>query len=488
MPPQNIGHYRVTTKLGAGGMGEVYRATDTKLGRDVAIKLLLEPFAGNKERLARFAREAQVLASLNHPNIAAIYGLEDSGDSKALVLELVEGETLSERVRRGPLPVEEALEVGDQIARALEAAHEKGIIHRDLKPGNVKLTPDGKVKVLDFGLAKLAEIETTATPSSALEDSPTALADNTRPGTILGTAAYMSPEQAKGKPVDKRTDIWSFGCVLYECLTGKKVFGGETATDSIGTVLHKEPDWTALPPATPASIQLLLRKCLAKDRKHRLHDIADARVDLEHAIANPGTSSMLLAGAAVAAEGRRRGRKLWMTALPWAVALAAVAFAFFRNGSPRGGSRGSSPALRQTYTLLLDPKAPLSTSSPGGSSIVVSPDCSKVVYVGTRDGFHELFWKRTDDADFKPVPESNKSSPNVCFSSESNRLAFWTKDGTLKVFSFDGSNPRTIFTASTNFYTFGAHWGTDNRMVYANVHGIYSIVERSRYAELIGSG
>jgi serine/threonine protein kinase len=238
----NIAHYKITGKLGQGGMGEVYRATDTKLDREVAIKVLPESFAQDKERLARFDREAKALASLNHPNIAGIYGVEQEGDVHALVMELVEGEDLSTRIKRGPLPVEEALDVCKQIAEALEAAHEKGLIHRDLKPANVKLTEDGKVKVLDFGLAK-ATAPDTSNASNTDSMSPTITADYTMPGVIMGTAAYMSPEQARGKPVDKRSDIWSFGVVLFECLTGKRIYSGETVTDTIGALLHKEPDW-----------------------------------------------------------------------------------------------------------------------------------------------------------------------------------------------------------------------------------------------------
>lgn len=282
----SIAHFQITAKLGQGGMGEVYRATDTKLGREVAIKVLPQGFAKDKERLARFEREAKTLATLNHPNIAGIYGLEQVGDSKALALELVEGEDLSERLRRGPLPVEDALKTSKQIAEALEAAHEKGIIHRDLKPGNVKLTEDGKVKVLDFGLAKALTDDSDATSASISEDSPTITDVFTRPGTILGTAAYMSPEQAKGNRVDKRTDIWAFGCILFECLSGRKAFQGEGVTEILASILKGEPDWNQLPQDIPSSIRRLLGKCLTKDYKRRTPDIAAARIDLEDTLAN----------------------------------------------------------------------------------------------------------------------------------------------------------------------------------------------------------
>src|SRR6202045_3023842 len=270
-----LGSYEVTAQIGAGGMGEVYQAHDTKLGRDVAIKVLPEAFAHDPERLSRFQREAKMLAALNHPNIATIYGLEQSNGTSYLVMELVSGETLAERVtREGALPIEEALTICKQIAEALEAAHEKGIIHRDLKPANVKVTPEGKVKVLDFGLAKAFAGDTTNDDPS---NSPTLSMAATMHGVILGTAAYMSPEQARGKAVDKRTDIWAFGCVLYELLCGCQAFEGEDVTEILAAVVKTEPDWNRLPEATPPAIRALLRRCLRKDRRQRFHDAADVR-------------------------------------------------------------------------------------------------------------------------------------------------------------------------------------------------------------------
>jgi len=259
-------------------MGEVYLAEDTNLKRQVAIKVLPQAFALDKERLARFEREARLLASLNHPNIATIHGLEKSDGQQLLVMELVEGETLAEHIKKKPLPVEEALEVCQQIAEGLESAHDKGIIHRDLKPGNIKITPEGKVKILDFGLAKAFQQEPEALD---LSKSPTLTDRMTQPGVILGTAAYMSPEQARSRSVDKKTDIWAFGCVLYECLTGKPVLQGETVTDTLALILKGEPDWTKLPASTPTNIKSLLRRCLQKEPKNRLHDIADARIFLQ---------------------------------------------------------------------------------------------------------------------------------------------------------------------------------------------------------------
>ncbi len=293
-----IGSYQILSLLGTGGMGDVYRARDTRLGRDVAIKVVANVFLSDPERLARFEREARVLATLNHPHIGAIYGLEEAGGVRGLVLELVEGATLAERLASGPLPVQEALSVARQIAEALEAAHEKGIIHRDLKPANIKITPDGTVKVLDFGLAKVfardgSEHDASAKPSITIEE--------TREGVIAGTAAYMSPEQARGKAVDKRTDIWAFGCVLYEMLTARPPFRGETVSDTIAGILEREADWSALPAETTVSIRRLLQRCLEKDPKRRLRDIGDARLEIEEA---PGPSVSSSGAAAQRASDR----------------------------------------------------------------------------------------------------------------------------------------------------------------------------------------
>jgi eukaryotic-like serine/threonine-protein kinase len=278
-----LGAYEVVAQIGAGGMGEVYRAHDEHLKRDVAIKVLPSEFALDVDRLARFKREAQLLASLNHPNIAAIYGFDQVGDTQTLVLELVEGDTLTNRIARGPMPIDETLPIAKQIAEALEAAHEQGIIHRDLKPSNIKVRPDGSAKVLDFGLAKAVDPSPNATD---VAQSPTITSPAmTRMGVILGTAAYMSPEQARGKTLDKRTDIWSFACVLYEMLTGRRAFGGDGISDTLVFILSKEPDWSALPSAAPAGIRRLLSRCLQKDPRRRLRDIGDARLEIERLLA-----------------------------------------------------------------------------------------------------------------------------------------------------------------------------------------------------------
>ncbi len=286
MHPATIGPYQIQRELGRGGMGEVFLATDSRLDRQVAIKALPAHLAQDPDRLARFQREAKVLASLNHPNVGAIYGLEEANGHQYLILEFIEGETLADRLISGAIPVDESLSIARQIAEALEVAHEKGVVHRDLKPGNVMVTPEGVVKVLDFGLARTAEGAPSTTNSPAAPESPTLPVHSpTIPGAIMGTAGYMSPEQARGKPVDKRSDIFSFGCVLYEMLTGRGPFSGETVTDSLGAILHREPEWAFVPPATPPRVRELLRSCLAKDRRNRLHDIGDARLEIERAIA-----------------------------------------------------------------------------------------------------------------------------------------------------------------------------------------------------------
>ena len=317
-PQKSIAHYRITAKIGEGGMGAVYRATDTKLIRDVAIKMLPESFAGDADRLARFQREAQVLASLNHPNIAAIYGIEQG----ALVMELVEGEDL-----HGPVPIDTALDYARQIATGLEAAHEKGIIHRDLKPANIKVTPEGVVKLLDFGLAKAAD----ELPGGAVQNatnSPT-LSMGTQAGVILGTAAYMSPEQARGKAVDKRADIWAFGVVLFELLTGQHLYGGgETVTDTLAAVVLKEPDWSALPRDTPPRIRALLERCLRKDPKQRLRDIGDVRLMLDEAEPQPGAATPV-------ASVHKASRRLWIALAAALIALIAVSAIHFRESADR---------------------------------------------------------------------------------------------------------------------------------------------------------
>ena len=285
-PGIRLGHYHVTALIGEGGMGQVWQATDTQLGREVALKILPDAFAADPDRLARFKREAQILASLNHPNIAAIYGIEESDDTRALVLELVEGPTLADRISKGPIPLDDALPIARQIAEALEAAHEAGVIHRDLKPANIKVREDGTVKVLDFGLAKALDPNPEGDPSQ----SPTLTAAATQMGVIMGTAAYMSPEQARGKAVNRRTDIWAFGCVVYEMLAARPAFAGADVTDILAAVVRAEPDWSLLPEGLPLRGRDLLERCLVKESRDRWHDIGDVRIELERVQSEPSSS------------------------------------------------------------------------------------------------------------------------------------------------------------------------------------------------------
>src|SRR5262245_40212666 len=367
-----IGPYEVKAPLGEGGMGVVFRARDTVLQRDVALKLIPDSFAKDSDRLSRFQREAQVLASLNHANIAQIYGFEGSDTSRCIVMELVEGETLQERLRRGAIPLDEALPIAKQIAEALEAAHEKGIIHRDLKPGNIKFTPEGKVKVLDFGLAKVREAESTA---ASLSNSPT-LFSSSIPGMIMGTAAYMSPEQAKGKEIDRTTDVWAFGCVLFEMLTGCAVFEGETTGEILGGIFKTDPDWQRLPTETSEGIRRLLRRCLEKDRNLRLHDIADARIEIHHTQHEPHTIP----------DTRSTGSRRMILALVSALIFVAVlaAFALVR-GFPK-----LPPAPEMRLEISTPP-----TADP--VSLAISPDGQKLVFVGSSEGQSRL-WVRSLDS------------------------------------------------------------------------------------------
>ena len=335
-----------------GGMGEVYRARDTKLGRDVAFKILPRLFTSDPDRLARFEREARVLASLNHPHIGAIYGLEDADGVRALVLELVDGETLADRISRGPIAVKDALKIAREITEALDAAHERGIVHRDLKPANIKITPDGVVKVLDFGLAKAVSGNAAA---ADLTQSPTVTVGGTREGVILGTAAYMSPEQARGLAVDKRTDIWAFGCVLYEMLTGGLAFSGATASDTMVAILGREPDWTALPPDSPEDVRRLLRHCLEKNPKQRLRDIADVRlVASGEMLTDAGAASRTPSPAAagrdtVPARAAWTGRLAWAATIVVALAVGALLARLLTSSAP-----SSTPGPSARFDLSLD--------------------------------------------------------------------------------------------------------------------------------------
>jgi serine/threonine-protein kinase len=342
-------------------MGEVYQAKDRKLGRDVAIKVLPKEFARDKDRIARFQREAKLLASLNHPNIAAIYGLEESDGTHFLVLELIEGETLAGQIKKGPIPVEKALKLALQIAEALEAAHEKGVIHRDLKPANIKVTPDGKVKVLDFGLAKAY----AGDPEEVdLSHSPTLSVAATQQGVILGTAAYMSPEQAKGKPVDRGTDIWAFGCVLYEMLTGRQIWIGDTVTDIIAAADAKDPDFSILPANIHPGIPILLRQCLQKEPRERFRDVGDVRIQIKQVLADPN-------GLLVQADTTEKPKKRARLGLPWVAAIAVACIAIAGAAGWYFRPSESQPVTRFYHELpegqqFLDLEAKVLEVSPDG--------------------------------------------------------------------------------------------------------------------------
>jgi eukaryotic-like serine/threonine-protein kinase len=446
-----LGPYEIIAAIGAGGMGEVYRARDTRLGREVALKVLPEAFARDAERLARFRREAQVLASLNHPNIAAIYGFEDSGSTHALVMELVEGPTLAEKIKTGVIPFDEALPMAKQICEALEYAHERGVVHRDLKPANIKITSNDAVKVLDFGLAKALEGDLTAMDISS---SPTITRMATQAGIILGTAAYMSPEQAKGKPVDRRTDIWAFGCVLYEMLTGKMAFSGETVTDTLAAILKSDPDWSQLPSGTPAHVRVLLRRCLQKDPRQRLQSIGDARITLEEILSGAaGDASSSIASAAVQTSAR-----MWRRLLPWAlaVALAFFAGAYFLR-APRTPSTqwklvllthdaglSDFPALSPDGKLVAyssdqglnggpdlyvrevagGPPVRLTTDGSGNTMPDFSPDGSEIVFRSDRDG-GGIYEIPALGGDARLLAQHGL---NPKFSPDGSEIAYWTGD------------------------------------------------------------
>jgi len=444
---KTLSHYKVLEKIGQGGMGEVYRAEDTNLSREVAIKVLPEQFTQDPQRLARFEREAKLLAQLNHPNIAAIYGFEKADGVHFLALELVPGETLQERIAKGPLPVEEALEVCRQIAEGVEAAHEKGVIHRDLKPANVKVTPEGKVKILDFGLAKAFEAET---PVTDISQSPTLTEEMTRAGVILGTAAYMSPEQAKGKPVDKRADVFAFGAVLYELLTGKRAFEGETITETIAKVLESEPDWELLPENTPWTIRNLLRRCLAKDAHDRFQHIGDVRIEVKLALSEPATASPIGVRSGTQSAG-------WQRAIPWnivgVIALVAIVTVWILM----------RPTPQPVTKLVITPPATAPMNDSGGIDVAISPDGRNVVYPAVNEGTVQLYLHPLDQ--FTPTPISGtEGATSPFFSPDGKSVAFFSSDELRKV-SLQGGPPVTI--AKTPFLGIGS-WSSEDIIVFGS--------------------
>ena len=477
-----LGPYEITAQIGEGGMGEVYRATDTTLKRQVAIKILPMAVVDDADRLARFQREAEVLASLNHPHIAQIYGLQEgpaarpegrerAGEAgphvRALVMELVEGPTLADRIAQGALPLDEALPIARQIAEALEAAHEQGIIHRDLKPANIKVREDGTVKVLDFGLAKLASQEDVGRvarsgPAGAgLSQSPTITspAMMTGAGMILGTAAYMSPEQARGKPVDKRADIWAFGCVLFEMLTGRRAFAGDDIADVMVAVLSKEPEWAALPAATPAGVRSALRRCLERERTRRLRDIGDAGILIDE-VAIPQA-----AGAPALARGSRR-----LTYLTWSLAgavlasLVALAVAY----RPQPASD-----LRSVRFSVQPPEGISLLIATGQSSYVLSPDGRHLVFAGIREGNVSLWLRDLDSLEARPLPGAENATYPF-WSPDSRTIGFFA-DGSLKTIDASGGPIRTL--CATPGGGRGAAWSREGVIVFssAQLQGLFSV-------------
>ena len=455
-----VGAYEILSALGAGGMGEVYRARDTRLGRDVALKVISDTFALDPDRLARFKREAQVLASLNHPHIAAIYGFEDSGETLALVLELVEGETLADRIARGAIPLDEALPIARQICEALEAAHEQGIIHRDLKPANIKVTPDGVVKVLDFGLAKLARpaeagpyvpqgVGAGFRPPDTSAPTITSPAMMTGVGVILGTAAYMAPEQAKGREVDKRSDVWAFGCVLFEMLTGTRAFDGDDVAEVLSRVLQREPEWEALSFNVPQSIRTMLHGCLVKDRRKRIADIAAALFVLDH------QTGLAATGTVSAAPLPRR--PLWqriaaLTAGALVVAAGATTLTWF----------ATRPVAPRVSRLSLAPTGAAALTISGlDRDLAITPDGSRVVYVGNRGT--QLFVRALDALDAVAVFTGAPRGPFV--SPDGQWIGFVDGIATLKKVALTGGPAVTLATLDRN--PRGATWAPDDAIIVA---------------------
>ena len=446
---RRLGVYQMLERIGAGGMGEVYRARDSKLGREVAIKILPRLFISDPDRLARFGREARVLASLNHPHIGAIYGLEEADGIRALVLELVEGETLSDRIARGPIPTGDFLTIARQIADALDAAHEKGIIHRDLKPANIKITPDGSVKVLDFGLAK-ATAGDGATPD--LTQSLAVTASGTREGHVLGTPAYMSPEQARGKPVDKRTDIWAFGCVIYEMLTGCSPFARESISDTIAAILEREPDWDALPAGTPTAVRRLLHRCLDKELTRRLRDIGDARMELDDASCSQGSPI-----STTAQISSHRPPAFWFVAVSAVLSALIAAFAAWNLKPAPAPAPGSQARfvlpMPNDVGLLMDRY---------GSDVTVSPDGKYVAFVGRRASTAQLYLRRIADEETTVLTDTD-GAQQPFFSPDSRWLAFFA-DGKLKKVPITGGVPEVMGDAPGSR---GGFWSENGTIVFA---------------------
>ena len=460
VPGTTLGPYEIVAPLGAGGMGEVYRARDTNLNRDVAIKVLLPAVANDPDRLARFSREAQVLASLNHTNIAHIYGLEDAEGVKALVLELVEGEDLAQRVARGPIPIEEALPIARQIAEALEAAHEQAIIHRDLKPANIKVRADGTVKVLDFGLAKA--MEPAGGSSANAMNSPTLSMHATQAGVILGTAAYMSPEQARGKAVDRRTDIWAFGCVLFELLTGARAFPGDDVTDTMVSVVSKDPNWDALPSTIPPGIRMLLRRSLEKDSKRRLDSAAAIRIEIDDALTTSFVAER--SSARSLAHSRSVGG---MSAAQWTVVAGVLMVGLLLIFKPTLPSRNASTSapLRLSADLGVDAKLSWNNS---GAAAILSPDGALLAFIAQKAGERpQLFVRRLDQLQAAPRHGTDDAT-SPFFSPDSQWIAFFA-DGKMKKVPVSGGAVVPVCDAPAGR---GGAWAEDGTIFFSPAIGV----------------
>ena len=455
-PGTRLGVYEITAQIGEGGMGQVYRATDTKLKRQVAIKILPPSLASDADRLARLQREAEVLASLNHPNIAAIYGLEETGGITALVMELVEGDDLSQRISRGAIPLGEALTIAKQIAEALEAAHEQGIIHRDLKPANIKVRGDGTVKVLDFGLAKAMEPAAGSSPSVSMSPTLTTPA-MTQAGMILGTAAYMSPEQAAGKPVDKRSDLWALGVVLMEMLTGRPLFTGETVSHVLAAVLTREPDWTTLPAQAPGPIRKLLRRCLEKDRKRRLADAADARLEIDEALSTPADGA---AGVANPEPRTPSPVPRWRQTLPWAALAGVLGAALITALVLLAPWRSGSVSTPRKLLVSIGADASLPTGL--GASAILSPDGTTLAFVGQQAGQTRLFLRKLDQLQAATLA-GTEDADSPFFSPDGQWIAFFA-GGKLKKIAVTGGAAVTLCDAQAGR---GGTWTDDDTILFA---------------------
>ena len=451
-PGSSLGVYEVTAKIGEGGMGEVYQARDTKLDRDVALKVLPEAFTSDPDRLARFEREAKVLASLNHPNIGSIYGLEEAEGVRALVLELVEGPTLADRIKQGPIPLDEALPIAKQIAEALEAAHEQGVIHRDLKPANVKVKADGTVKVLDFGLAKAFQPEASGA-SASISPTISLTAAATQMGMVLGTAAYMAPEQARGKPVDKRADIWAFGCVLFEMLTGRKAFQGDDLTDTLAAIVRGEPEWNMVPDSVPNRIETLLRMCVRKDRAKRVRDVGDARLLMD------GDFEGALPSRAAEVSGLAWSRPLPLAA---AAGVIAVTGGLLGWGLTPGDRPEDVRPVRLSVVLPTSDELAYLNPGAGVSQVIVSPDGDTLFYMADRDGVRQIYRRPLDQLRGTPLAGTEGAS-HMFLSPDGESLGF-AAGRTLKSVPMVGGDARVLMEGQAASW---ASWGVDGTITFA---------------------